>query len=355
MESAKAAMKAVDVRPVTPLDLPFIRRVMALHLPLDSTTAVTRGLASLEDVLLSVVPLTDLGAPTYVLRRGENGYAGQFRHRMGDGIACLTFLAPDPREGDVYEWVRLLETLVVEAGKRGAQLVTAEVCEDHPILVAFRRAGFAVYARQTLLCRQPGPKLSNGDTGSRLRPVADRDLIAIATLCANTVPRLLQQAEQRPGSEPAGVVYEREGVLAAYLAITEGRNGIVIKPYFHPEVSNQASAIVRAALWHIPRAEQLPVYLYARAYQDWLRGALEEVAFTSWAYQALMVKNTLVRAERPEFSTLPGLETNRSPVTDGPLTLHRHKTPPLRTLWQALVQKRHKWPSRMPAWRRTGK
>lgn len=352
-------IRYADPRPVTPLDLPFVRRAMAHHLSLDVTTAVTRGTAGLEHVLLSAVPLTDFGAPTFVLRQGDGGYAGQFRQRPGDSVAYLTFLAPDPHEGDVYDWVRVLEALVIEAGKRGAQLVNAEIADDHPILVAFRRAGFAVYARQTIVRRAPGHSL-NGQAvdeaaGVHLRAATERDVIAITTLLANTVPRLLQQAEPMPGPEPNGLVYVRDGVLAAYLALVEGKNGIVIKPYFHPEVTDLASVIVCAALRHIPRAEQLPVYLYARAYQDWLRGALEEAAFESWAHQALMVKSTLVRVERPEYAALPNLEASRSPVVDGPLPLHKHTNLPWRSIWQALVQKRQKRNSPMPAWRRNGK
>ena len=86
---------------------------------------------------------------------------------------------------------------------------------------------------------------------------------------------------------------------------------MVIKPYFHPEVYDQAPAIISVRAGGISRARNtLPVYLYARAYQDWLRGALEQVEFEPWTHQALMVKYTLVRVERAEPVTLPGLEPN---------------------------------------------
>ena len=145
----------------------------------------------------------------------------------------------------------------------------------------------------------------------------------INLLYANTVPRLLQQAEPPP--ECSGLVYERDGQIAGYLAVIEGKSGMMIKPYFHPEVYDQASAIVLSALRFIPRAERLPVYLYARAYQDWLRGALEQVEFMPCTHQALMVKYTLVRSQRAELTALAGLEPSRlhPPVVDGPMHLHR--------------------------------
>jgi hypothetical protein len=180
-----------------------------------------------------------------------------------------------------------------------------------------------VYSRQVILRREPGPLL--GGQMELLRPEEERDGIAINVLFANTVPRLLQQADPLPGPECGGLVYERDGQIAGYLAITEGKSGVVIKPYFHPEVYDQASAIVLSALTYIPRAERLPVYLYVRAYQDWLRGVLEQVEFSPWTHQALMVKYTLVRVKQTELIPLPGLETSRlhPPIVDGPMHMQR--------------------------------
>lgn len=316
-------MPKSDPRSLTPLDLPLVRRVMPQRLPLDMSAALTRGIHGMEDALLFSVPLADLGAPTLVMRNGDSGYVGQFRHRAGDPVAHLAFLAPEPQEGDMYDWTRLLEAVAFEAGKRGAHLVNAEVAEDHPVFVSFRMAGFAVYSRQVIMRRHPAPVPAVAH--NLLRPEAPHDTFAISTLHANTVPRLLQQADPLPDAGGSGLVYERDGHMAGYLAVTEGKSGIVIKPYFHPEVYEQAPAIISSALAVLPRAAHLPVYLYARAYQDWLRGALEQVEFEPWLHQALMVKYTLVRVERTEPVALPGLEPNhlRPPVVDRPLPMHK--------------------------------
>jgi len=338
-------MSNSDPRMVTPLDLPLVRRVLSQRLPLDMAAALTRGTPGLEDVLLSSVPLADLGAPTLVLRDGESGYVGQFRQYADKTVAHITFLAPDPQEGDVYDWARLLEAITFEAGKRSAHVINAEVTEGHPVGEAFRLAGFAVYSRQVILRREPGLRVEGNPV--LLRRELERDTIGISTLHTNTVPRLLQQAEPLPAPACNGLIYERDGQIAGYLAVSEGKSGVVIKPYFHPEVYEQASAIIMSALMHVPRARYLPVYLYARAYQDRLRGALDRVGFKPWTNQAVMAKYTLVRIERMEPVTIPGLDTGRlrPPATERPIPL------PKITLWPRPKDR----PTRLLSWRRNGK
>lgn len=312
-------MSGCEARPVTPLDLGLVRRLIAQCLPLDMASALARGLPGMEGVLLSSVPLADLGAPTVVIRNGEGGLMGQVRQCPGRGVAHLTFLAPEPRAAHLSYWMQIIEALVIEAGKRGAMLVSAEVPEDHAVFVAFRQTGFAVYSRQTILRREPGR--AAGDP-TLLRPETEEDAIAISTLHANTVPRLLQQAEPLPEADHSGLIYEKDGHIAAYLLVIEGKNGVVIKPYFHPEVYDQTAAVILSALTHIPRAEQVPVFLYARAYQDWLRGVLERAEFQPWTEHALMVKHTMHRVERLEPVAVSSLEAGRlrPPVVNGPYT-----------------------------------
>ena len=339
-------MGSSDPRPVTPLDLPLVRRAIPQCLSLDMTATLTRGLPGLEDVLLSSVPWADLGAPTFVLRNGQGDYIGQFRQRADKTAAYITFLAPDPQPGEINPWLQLLEAMTFEAGRRGAHLLSAELAEDHPVFQAFRLAGFAVYGRQVILGREPGP-VPECDP-SLLRPVTAQDTIAINTLHANTVPRLLQQAEPLPAPECNGLVYEQDGQILAYLAIAEGKNGVIIKPYFHPEAYDQTAAIILTALAHMDRVQQVPVFLYARAYQDWLRGALDRIGFAPWAHQVLMVKYTLVRAGRMEPVAVPGLEASRlrPPVVDGPVPWRKSAF----LLWQ-----RSRQFHLLPLWKRNGK
>lgn len=269
------------------------------------------------------MPLADFGASTLVLRSGETGYIGQFRFRGDRTLAQFTFLAPDPRQGNIYEWAHLIEAAAFEAGRRGVHVITAEVAADHPVFEAFRVAGFAVYARQAILRREPDRPVEGPSV--LLRPALDLDAVAINLLYTNTTPRLVQQVDPLRVHEAGGLLYERGGQMAAYLAITEGKSGIVIKPFFHPEVHDRVADIVLSALAHLPRARQVPVYLYARSYQDWLRGVLDQVGFETWTDQVLMAKFTVVRVERMEPVSVSGLEASRlrPPVVDGPLTLRK--------------------------------
>ncbi len=315
-------MPDCEARPITPLDLALVRRLIAQRLPLDITQTLARGLPGMEGALLSALPLTDLGAPTVVIRNGEGGFVGQFRQRAGRAVAQLTFLAPEPQPAHLPYWLAIIDTLVAEAGRRGALLVSAEVPEGHAAFVAFRQTGFAVYSRQAILRRDP----DRADADPALvRAETERDAAAVSLLYANTVPRLLQQAEPWPEAEQSGLIYERDGQIAGYLEVVEGKNGVVIKPYFHPEVYDQAAEVVLAALAHLPRTAEVPVYLYARAYQDWLRGVLERVGFAACAEHALMVKHTAPRLERMELAPVPGLESGRlrPPIADGPITVRK--------------------------------
>ena len=155
-----------------------------------------------------------------------------------------------------------------------------------------------------------------------MRQETAQDAFAITALQANTVPRLLLQAEERlPAEGFHGLVYERDGQIIGYLAVAEGKNGVVIKPYFHPEAYDRVADVILAALHHIPRAVEVPVYIYVRAYQDWLRSVLEQIAFEAWAQQALMVRYTAVRVGHTQTAPLPEIHTQRlsPPVTNGPL------------------------------------
>ncbi len=327
------------VRPITPLDLPLVHRMIGARLPLDMCGELTRGAPGLEETFLSAVPLASWGAPTFVLRNEENAYVGQFRHRADRTAARLTFLAPAPEGEAPVAWITLLETMTQEAGKRGAHLLSAEVHQQHPSFQLFRQAGFAVYARQIILCREP-QALHKGN-GHMVRPETAQDAFAVGVLQTNTVPQLLQQAEARlPFAGSRGLVYEQSGQVVGYLALVEGKNGVVIKPYFHPEAYEHVADVVLAALHHIPRATEVPVYVYVRAYQDWLRSILERIAFSTWAQQALMVKYTTVRVQRAQVAPVPEMHNQRlsPPVPNGPLpaqhatehvlgTLHSDPTP----------------------------
>ena len=58
----------------------------------------------------------------------------------------------------------------------------------------------------------------------------------------------------------AGLVYRKEGQIEAYVAYSEGKHGVYLMPYLHPEVLSDAPDIVFAALRQIDRCRKLPMY-----------------------------------------------------------------------------------------------
>ncbi len=308
-----------EARPFLPIDLPLVRRLTPIGVSFDSETSLTRGVHIAEGAVWATVPLTDLGTPTFVLRDGECDYIAQFRHKAGEQHAHITFIAPDIeiQEGE-NAWLRLLDTMVVAAGRRGALTLNAEVDESGAAFAVLRQAGFAVYARQEIWKREPKPVLVD-NSHDILRTEIDLDAFGINNLYAGVVPRLVLQADAPPEIGHGGMVYECDDQILAYLSVQEGKCGIYVESFLHPEAYEQTEAILTSALCRLPRADRVPVYFCVRRYQDWLRGSLSELGFEAWASQAVMVKHTASRIEqtivRPIYS-LEGVIHALPPVID---------------------------------------
>jgi hypothetical protein len=305
-----------EARPFLPIDLPLLRRLASHGVSFDSAISLTRGDQTLEGAMWSAVPLADLGTPTFVVRDGDIAHVAQFRHHNGDQHAHITFIAPDVEVYGDSAWLSLLDTMTQYAGKRGAITLNAEVAETGSAFGVLRQSGFAVYARQEIWKRVPGPvRLDMLDV---LRPATDQDAWAISGLYASVVPRLVLQADDQPDDEP-GLVFERNGQVLAYLSVQEGKCGIYIQSLLHPDAYDDSRAILASALARLPRAERLPVYFPVRRYLEWLNGALVDCGFEPWSSQAVMVKHTVSRIEHPVFRpvhTLEGVLPARTPMID---------------------------------------
>jgi hypothetical protein len=296
-----------DVRPFLPIDLPLVRRLTPQGIGFDSATSLTRGIHTLEGAVWGSVPLGDLGTPTFVLRSDENDYVAQFRHRTGEQHAYIVFVAPDLEHcGGDSAWLQLLDAMVSAAGRRGALTLNAEVGETTAEFAVLRQSGFAVYARQEIWKREPGPVRQETDV--QLRPEADVDTFGIHSLYASVVPRLVLQADAPPETSRDGLIYERDGQILAYLLAQEGKCGIYIRSFVHPEIYDQTQAILTAVLRHLPHAERLPVYFCVRRYQDWLRGSLSALDFDTWVSQAVMVRHTACRLEQAAYKPAHALD-----------------------------------------------
>jgi len=293
----------VEVRPFLPIDLPLVHRLTPFGVSFDSMTTLTRGVHTIEGAVWASMPLTDLGmgTPTFVLRRGESGYVAQIRHRGGDANARMVFVAPGMTHcQDEWAWFRLLDSLTIAAGRRGALTLNAEVAETGPEFPILRQAGFAIYARQELWKREPQPlPQTQQHPRIQLRACGDLDAIALNSLYLNVVPAMVRQADSPPDAKHGLELFHKDRALA-YLSAQEGKYGIYLSGLFSPELSTDtAQAILSAALEALPRAEKLPVYFNVRRYAEWLRTPLESLGFAPWANQALMVRHTVRRVDSP--------------------------------------------------------
>lgn len=294
-----------------------MRRLASRQLLTDTTTALTRGINPLESALLAMVPMADLGFPTLVVRDGDDGLIGQIRHRVGERAAHIACLAPIPLESaDFGAWVHLIDGLVYTAGRRGAWTITAEILEhEHEVFKLLRKTGFIVYARQTIFRRAPGP-IRNSSSLDRLhvRPANEIDMMRVQALHTALVPSLIQQADPLPEISAGSLVVEVIGDrrLLGYLSAIEGKAGLMIKPYLHPDVYEEAEAILEHAINFWPKAERLPVYFAVRSYQDWLRIPLSSLGLVAGDQQAVFVKHTVTRMEN-------GIEPVRATLEFGTL------------------------------------
>jgi hypothetical protein len=295
------------------MDLALITRLASDQLLMDTTTALTKGFNPLEAALLTVVPLADLGLPTLILREQEHGYLVQMRHRSGETHAHLAVLAPAPVIGIVdTPWVQLVEAAVRTAVQRGATSMIAEIPETATAAIdVVRQVGFVVYTRQTIFCREAA-RIDEQSALRRIivRPAQPRDKVHSQLLYTRLVPGMIQQAYP-PTRHPqrsvlnAVAVYSRdEARLLGYLSVDEGRSGLLVTPLLHPDVYDEAAAIIHAALQFWPKAERLPLYFRVASYQEWLATPLQDAGFQMVDRQVLFVKHMAVRVKAPFESVL---------------------------------------------------
>lgn len=294
-----------DVKNLTPIDLPLFRRLASRGLSLD-TGALVGEASPLETAILGSVGLIGRGRPTYLLRTQTGDYAAQIQ--MEGRRARLTLLAPAPQPDDPDQpWLAILEGILEQAGRRGAYLVTAEVPISSLALELCRRVGFTVYSRQTLFYLENTQPSVVKSGRIHVRPLEENDHGHIHGILANTIPRLVQQADPHHEDDWRGYVITLDGRVRGYFSICEGKQGILVQPYLHPELYDSVTESVRQLLSNYAGRR---IFFRLLAHQEWLRQALiNDFTFTEGEQYALMVCHTAVYVrETATFSPLAALE-----------------------------------------------
>jgi hypothetical protein len=301
------------------LDLPLLYRYRSEAISLDCTRLLTRG-----------NPLGAIGVMSYmnpsrhiysaITRHDGASVAGGVIQTNGDAFARLLYLAP-ASEMENTGLPDLIDHLATQAGSWGALHVLAEVDETSPAFIPLRKAGFSVYAWQSIWdvthLVAPSARTDGNDGASKpvlngvnnWRRVESVQLPAVQNLHHQIVPPLIQPVEPAP-KRPGGFIWN-EGARS-YAGITTGLVGIVLFPLIHPDVSD-VSARLLTLIRSIPSRGGRPVYLCIRSYQAWLEPVLSDLGAESADRQAIMVKHLArfakeeqtVRAKQPANVSVP--------------------------------------------------
>lgn len=236
---------------------------------------------------------------------GGPALIGQMRYTPGDRSAHLAFVLPDFAAAS-SSLTALMEYFAVQAGRRGAFHLLAELEENHPAFESMRRAGFSVYAWQRIW--SCSVQRSNGERElSRWRPVRPVDETHVRSLYQSLIPPLVQAAEPLPEHISRGLVYRKDDEVLAYVEGVYGPRAIILFPLVHPGVED-VTGLLGDLLQNLPSRLGRPVYLAVRSYQAWLEGSLQQMDMRVAPRQALMVKH-LVNPQRvgvlsPRYSVL---------------------------------------------------
>nr|MBN1229488.1 hypothetical protein [Anaerolineae bacterium] len=291
----------VDIRPLRIRDLPLAYRLMGRGVNFDSHISLTTG-----NTILQQAFRPGLGElQSYVLRQHTSGSGlGQLHFIQGIPHARLALVAPSLQHGATSNlWLGLLEGLIVEAGQRGVVTVTAEAPEGLPEIDILRRAGFAIYARQTLWRRAA----SSIGQGSVLRPASKRDAIPMTNLYGQLVPRLVRDIDPPPGS--LAMCYIQDGTRGpdGMVFVFSGINGVLIEPYLSAEAACDPAAFVAGALDAV-QAHRKTVYARVRDYIGGMAGALASAGFRQIEVQVVMYRLTAVRISHPSYKLKEKIE-----------------------------------------------
>ncbi|MCY4144884.1 MAG: hypothetical protein OXE95_03960 [Chloroflexi bacterium] len=278
-----------DAHAMKLLDLPLLLRLKQTAIVLHSELGLTEDARGQNSALLSSI-VFPRGLHTLLAQWDEQNVVGQFRYRQGEHNAHIVYLAPTLEEHDDDSiWLHMLDAMAAQAGKTGAQSLVGEVEHSHRLFETMRRAGYAVYSRQVIW--RGGPLGAQpARPGIRIHAETPADQIGVAALLGSTIPPIMQ-AILGPSTDMAGLVYQKDAKIKAYIAYSEGKHGIYALPFVHPEALDEAPAIIAAAWQRIERSRKLPVYVCVRGYQGWLENAMRDLDLSPWLEQAVMVKH----------------------------------------------------------------
>ena len=135
----------------------------------------------------------------------------------------------------------------------------------------------------------------------------DRDSIGIKTLCQSLIPALVQPVEPLFDRKLDGLLRRTDGTITGYAEIIQGREGLWVQPFIHPETEN-VPGLLMDLLNTISKKCTTTVYICVRSYQAWIESALEELPVLASPRQALMVRHLAVMDKELSPMRIPAFE-----------------------------------------------
>lgn len=313
------------IRPFVITDVGALNRYRRHALFLDSQPTLTwgRGLVPAGALLSPLSSLTGVFTSVCEAQDGRPPLMGQVVHRAGSSYAHFTMLAPEAAM-ESPDVPALLEHLIKRVGGRGAQSLVAEVDENSRAFEALRRAGFSIYARQTIwrITRAPRDVIRRAGW----QPANRRDAFAVNVLAGSLVPNLVQQVEPLPSDPLSGWVHYQAGELLAYVDVARGPRGAWLQPYVHLDAAPFGDRLA-ALVAGLGPSRGKPLYLCLRSNQEWLQSALEDLGAEAGPQQAVMVKRTTRRIQASLGRRVRAAEGRRAEPTvpiqlPNPITHH---------------------------------
>ncbi len=291
-------------------DLPLLPRYRNRGLFLDCTRALIHG-----SIMVPMGALISFIGPTLRIftYRCENRshpdkpIIGQVTYSLGASYARLSFIAPEDAL-EQPELTEFTEYIVAQMGELGVFHILADVDESNLVYQLLHRAGFAIYARQRIWHLSGALVGETDNTPWKVSQV--RDAIGVRSLYCNVVPGLVQQVEPLPKKDLKGMVYYQNGDLLAFVELKNGRKGIWVQPFVHPD----AVAFERhlAYLLHeLPGRQDRPLYICVRSYQSWLETAVEAMGAQPGPQQAVMVRHLALARRVNQTFPVPAINGKR--------------------------------------------
>ena len=319
------------IRPFRFWDAALVARLQRAGVALDLETYLTRSHSPLGTAITShLFPARHRACTCIADHREEDGGClglAQMRQRPERKEYVVAFIAPALSAGGGVHatWQRLLAHLAVKAGERGGQRLYAGLPGEGEEYQIFRHVGFTAYAQEDVYqcChRLPLPQVAQLPRRQR-----ERDGWGLQKLYGAVTPRAVQAAqgsghgewELAPYHWPAnpqqrGYVWETSGEVSAALQVRSTADAHWLRLLLHPDMLDQATAVVAAAMASIGRPSRQKIFWAVRTYEAGMQAALAEFGFEPVASQTLVVKHCTIWAREPALKPVHALNGKAEPA-----------------------------------------